>query len=211
VVAWQEGATRVLCRLTASEEQEAQEAIRHGDGDRVASICMSAERIAQAIGYERQAMEWHPEETTAARENIREAVEYLQERESEKKEKVQQSQNECIMALAREELKREAERMKNWEASVTVEEDDEYRRAFDEEAERLFPRKRQDEMTRRIVMNRERFERVTEARFRDTRPQESWKVQRESESSVSRGVHSQTSLVSGGFRVSGSQLGGFKI
>jgi hypothetical protein len=33
VVAWQEGATRVLCRLTASEEQEAQEAIRRGDGE----------------------------------------------------------------------------------------------------------------------------------------------------------------------------------
>jgi hypothetical protein len=79
VVGWQEGATGVLCRLTASEEQEAQEAIRRGDGERVASICKNTERITQAIGYERQALEWQQEETSAAREDIREAVEYLQE------------------------------------------------------------------------------------------------------------------------------------
>jgi hypothetical protein len=58
VVAWQEGETRVLCRLTASEEQEAQEAIRRGHGERMAQVCRGAERITQAIGYERQALEW---------------------------------------------------------------------------------------------------------------------------------------------------------
>jgi hypothetical protein len=45
VVAWQEGATRAMCRLTESEEREAQEAIMRGDGERVASICMGAKRI----------------------------------------------------------------------------------------------------------------------------------------------------------------------
>jgi hypothetical protein len=32
VVAWQEGAKRALYRLTESEEREAQEAIKRGDG-----------------------------------------------------------------------------------------------------------------------------------------------------------------------------------
>jgi hypothetical protein len=106
-------------------------------------------------------------------------------------EKAGRLENEWIRALSREELKREeAERMRReWDElhGCQAIEEVEYRRAFDEEAERLFPRRRQNEMTRRIVMNRERFERVTEARYQATKPHESWKVQRASESSASWG------------------------
>jgi hypothetical protein len=49
------------------------------------------------------------------------------------------------------------------------------------EAARLFPRSRRDEMTR-IVTNRERFERMTEARFQPMKPQECWMFQTASES-----------------------------
>jgi hypothetical protein len=188
VVAWQEGAARVLCSLYASEEQEAQEEVRKGDGERLADICKGAKRITSAIEYERQALEWHLEEETVAG-YIKEAVQCLQEGN----EKAQQEVNEWIMALAREDCMREAERMRVEAAPLRAKEEEEYRRAFDEEAERLFPRQRQNEKMKRMVnrerfegvMNRERFEGVTEARNRITRPQASWKVQ--GESSVSWG------------------------
>jgi hypothetical protein len=163
VVAWQEGRTRVLCRLSAREEREAQEAIRRGDGERVASICRGAKRITLAVGYERQALEW----------------------QEERKQKLESEWSE---ALKREELKKEeAERMRReWNElhGCQAIEEAEYRRAFEEEAERLFPTSRQSE-TRKKIVNRERFERMIEARNRVTRPQTSWKVQ--SESSGSRG------------------------
>jgi hypothetical protein len=186
VVAWQEGATRVLCRLTASEDQEAQEAIRRGDGERVADICKGAKRITMAIEHERQALEW--QEASGSEEGIQ------QETPSEKKRGTQRAKD-WIAALGREALKREAERMrrmKDEEQKRQEVEEVEFRRAFDEEAEKLFPRRRQNEMTKRIVMNRERFEGmrnrerfegVTEARNRGTRPQASWKVQGESSAS----------------------------
>jgi hypothetical protein len=114
-------------------------------------------------------------------------------------EKKQRLENKWIKALNREEMRtEEAERMRReWNElhGCQAIEEAEYRRAFDEEAEKLFPRKRQNEMTKKIVMNRERFEgvmnrkrfgEVTEARNRVTRPQTSWKVQ--SESSGSWGV-----------------------
>jgi hypothetical protein len=71
---------------------------------------------------------------------------------------------------------------------TTIEKDEEHRRAFDEAAARLFPRSRQDEMVRRMVRNRERFQRVTEARFQARRPQESWMFQTASESWGFRGM-----------------------
>jgi hypothetical protein len=187
IVAWKEGAARVLCRLTKREEQEAQEAIRRGDSERVARICRGAERTTQAIGYERQALEWQETRGNGSWEGTQKES----PREEKSGEEVQRLKNEWIKALGREALKREAERMRSeWNelqetrdggASTTVEEEEAYRRAFDEEAVRLFPRRRQDEMMR-IVMNRERFERVTEARFQATKPQESWMFQTASES-----------------------------
>jgi alkylated DNA nucleotide flippase Atl1 len=152
VVAWQEGTTRILCRLTASEEQEAQEAIKRGDGERVAGICRGAKRITLAIEHKWQALEWQ--------EVINEPEERTQQ-EIPVKEKEQKLENEWIRALSREELKREeAERMRReWDElhGCQAIEEAEYRRAFDEEVEKLFPRRRQNEMMKKIV-NRERFE-----------------------------------------------------
>jgi hypothetical protein len=181
VVAWQEGRTRVLCRLSASEEQETQEAIKRGDGERVADICKKAERITLAIEYERQALEWQK-----ATNEPEEGAHKETPGEEMREEKKQKLENEWIKALNREEMRREeAERMRReWNelhGSQAIEEA-EYRRAFDEEAERLFPTKCQSEMRKKIE-NRERFERMIEARNRATRPQTSWKVQSESSGS----------------------------
>jgi hypothetical protein len=101
VVAWKEGTTRVLCRLTESEEHEAQEAIRRGDGERVATICKGAERITLTIKYERQTLEWK-EATSEAEEGTRKEI--AEEETSE--EKRQRLENEWTKALNREELRR---------------------------------------------------------------------------------------------------------
>jgi hypothetical protein len=156
VVAWQEGVARVLCRLSASEEQEAQEAIRRGDGERVASICKGAERITLAIEYERQALEW-----SKATSESEEGSHMETAGEERREERRQRLENEWIKASNREELRREeAERMRcEWNElhGCQAIEEAEYRRSFDEEAERLFPRRCQNEMTKKIV-NRERLE-----------------------------------------------------
>jgi hypothetical protein len=77
--------------------------------------------------------------------------------------------------LRREETERMRREWNELHGSQAIEEA-EYRRSFDEEAERLFPRRCQNEMTKKIV-NRERFERMIEARNRVTIPPTLWKVQ----------------------------------
>jgi hypothetical protein len=50
VVAWRGDGHHVLCRLSESDEHEAQEAIRRGDGEALTDICRRAKRIQLATG-----------------------------------------------------------------------------------------------------------------------------------------------------------------
>jgi hypothetical protein len=128
-----------------------------------------------------------------------------QEERAQRNKKTRRLENEWIGALRRERLrKEEAKRMRRqWNemhgrpttqrernggpfemAEEIRRESEKRRRSFDEIAAKLFPKSRQDEIVRRIVVNRERFEPMAEACFPAARPQERWTFQTASESGV---------------------------